>query len=103
MDSEPSFDESSHLFHSESNQLKDIIDLTSKSEKLTVSEIVQSYYQVMKISSISKILEDNFQQNQPKNIQIQMNEKVVVYYTIYYIFAVCSCKVFVSFDIENPG
>ena len=33
MDSEPSFDESSHLFHSESNQLKDIIDLTSKSEK----------------------------------------------------------------------
>ena len=74
MDSEPSFDESSHLFHSESNQLKDIIDLTSKSEKLTVSEIVQSYYQVMKISSISKILEDNFQSStDPKHQELVKN------------------------------
>jgi len=74
MDSEPSFEESSRLFYSESNQLQDIIDLISKSEKLTVSEIVKSYYQVLKISSISKILEENFQSSTDPKYQELVNK-----------------------------
>ena len=60
MNSEPSFEESSNIFYTESNQLQDVIGATTKSEKLTVSEIVQTYYQVMKVSSISKLLKESF-------------------------------------------
>tara|TARA_B110000014_G_C19973755_1_gene504163 strand:+ start:92 stop:556 length:465 start_codon:yes stop_codon:yes gene_type:complete len=74
MDSEPSFEESSDLFHSESNKLQDVIDFVSKSEKLTISEIVQSYYQIMKISSISKILKKNFQSSTDPKHQELLNE-----------------------------
>tara|TARA_B100000929_G_C15506489_1_gene419013 strand:- start:3096 stop:3560 length:465 start_codon:yes stop_codon:yes gene_type:complete len=85
MDSEISFEESSDLFHSESNQLQDVINSALKSEKLTISEMVQSYYQVMKVSSISKILKDNFQSstdpkhqdlvNKIHHVQKQITEK----------------------------
>ena len=60
MNSEPSFEESSNIFYTESNQLQDVIGTTTKSEKLTISEIVQTYYQVMKVSSISKLLKETF-------------------------------------------
>lgn len=60
MDSDISFEESSELFDSESNQIQNIVDLASKSEKLTISQIIQSYYQVMKVSSISKLLKESF-------------------------------------------
>ena len=60
MNSEPSFEESSNIFYTESNQLQDVIGITTKSEKLTISEIVQTYYQVMKVSSISKLLKESF-------------------------------------------
>ena len=60
MNSEPSFEESSNIFYTESNQLQDVIGITTKSEKLTISEIVQTYYQVMKVSSISKLLKQSF-------------------------------------------
>jgi len=71
MDSEISFEESSELFDSESNQIQNIVDLASKSEKLTISQIIQSYYQVMKVSSISKILKENFQpSSDPKHQEL---------------------------------
>ena len=60
MNSEPSFEESSNIFYTESNQLQDVIGAIIESEKLTVSEIVQTYYQVMKVSSISKLLKESF-------------------------------------------
>ena len=60
MNSEPSFEESSNIFYTESNQLQDVIGTIIESEKLTVSEIVQTYYQVMKVSSISKLLKESF-------------------------------------------
>ncbi len=60
MNSEPSFEESSNIFYTESNQLQDVICAIIESEKLTVSEIVQTYYQVMKVSSISKLLKESF-------------------------------------------
>ena len=60
MNSEPSFEESSNIFYTESNQLQNVIGTRTKSEKLTISEIVQTYYQVMKVSSISKLLKESF-------------------------------------------
>ena len=60
MNSEPSFEESSNIFYTESNQLQDVIGTTTRSEKLTISEIVQTYYQVMEVSSISKLLKESF-------------------------------------------
>ena len=60
MNSEPSFEESSNIFYTESNQLQDVICITTKSEKLTISEIVQTYYQVMKVSAISKLFKESF-------------------------------------------
>ena len=74
MNSELSFEESSDLFHSESNQLQDVVNSALKSEKLTISEMVQSYYQVMKVSSISKILKDNFQSSTDPKHQDLVNE-----------------------------
>jgi len=74
MNSELSFEESSDLFHSESNQLQDVVNSALKSEKLTISEMVQSYYQVMKVSSISKILKDNFQSSADPKHQDLVNE-----------------------------
>ena len=74
MNSELSFEESSDLFHSESNQLQDVVNSALKSEKLTISEMVQSYYQVMKVSSISKILKDNFQSSDDPKHQDLVNE-----------------------------
>ena len=57
-----SFEKSSILFESESSQLQDIINSAlNKSQKLTISEIVSVYYQIMKVSSISKLLKENFQ------------------------------------------
>ena len=71
MNSELSFEESSDLFHSESNKLQDVVNSALKSEKLTISEMVQSYYQVMKVSSISKILKENFQpSSDPKHQEL---------------------------------
>ena len=74
MNSELSFEESSDLFHSESNQLQDVVNSALKSEKLTISEMVQSYYQVMKVSSISKILKDNFQSSTDPKHQALVSE-----------------------------
>ena len=71
MNSEPSFKESSDIFHSESNQLQDAIDSGLKSEKLTISEIIHAYYQVMKVSSISKLLKESFESsNDPKHQEL---------------------------------
>jgi len=71
MNSEPSFEESSDLFHSESSNLQDAIESALKSEKLAISEIVQLYYQVMKVSSISKLLGENFESsNDPKHQEL---------------------------------
>ena len=71
MDSDISFEESSELFDSESNQIQNVVDMASKSEKLTISQIIQSYYQVMKVSSISKIFKENFQSSvDPKHQEL---------------------------------
>ena len=61
MDSEPSFDESYQLFQTESNQLEDIIENTIEKSDKTIPDIVQIYYQVIKVDSLGKLLKQRFQ------------------------------------------
>ena len=61
MDSEPQFDESYQLFQTESNHLEDIIENTIEKSDRTISDIVQIYYQVIKVDSLGKLLKQRFQ------------------------------------------
>ena len=61
MDSEPSFDESYQLFQTESNQIEDMIKNTIEKSDRTISDIVQIYYQVIKVVSLGKLLNQRFQ------------------------------------------
>ena len=61
MDSEPSFDESYQLFQTESNHLEDIIENTIEKSDKTIPDIVQIYYQVIKVDSLGKLLKQRFQ------------------------------------------
>ena len=71
MNSEPSFEESSGLFQSESSQMHEAVESALRSEKLAVSEIIQLYYQVMKVSSISKLLGESFESSDdPKHREL---------------------------------
>ena len=68
MDSESSFEKLCELFESESNQLKNTIDLALKKSEKTIPEIIQVYYQVMKVNSFAKLLKQDFQaQFEPKH------------------------------------
>ncbi len=61
MDSELSFDESYQLFQTESNQIEDMIKNTIEKSDRTISDIVQMYYQVIKVVSLGKLLKQRFQ------------------------------------------
>ena len=61
MDYEPSFDESYQLFQTESNQIEDMIKNTIEKSDRTISDIVQIYYQVIKVVSLGKLLKQRFQ------------------------------------------
>ena len=61
MDSEPSFDKSYQLFQTESSQLEDIIENIIEKPDKTIPDIVQIYYQVIKVDSLSKLLKQRFQ------------------------------------------
>jgi hypothetical protein len=61
MDSELPFDESYQLFQTESNHLEDIIENTIEKSDKTIPDIVQIYYQVIKVDSLGKLLKQRFQ------------------------------------------
>ena len=50
------------LFNSESNKLQDVVAQSLKnSEKLSISEIIGVYYQVINVTSLAKFLRKNFE------------------------------------------
>ncbi len=60
MSNESHFDETSKSFISESDKLGTLIDnLLQKSEKLSIDEIISTYYQIMNISSLMQFLKQN--------------------------------------------
>ena len=78
MDSEPSFDESYQLFQTESNQIEDMIKNTIEKSDRTISDIVQIYYQVIKVVSLGKLLKQRFQDKVEVNHHILLDRINVV-------------------------
>ena len=73
MDSELSFDESYQLFQTESNQIEDMIKNTIEKSDRTISDIVQIYYQVIKVVSLGKLLKQRFQDKVEPNHHILLD------------------------------
>ena len=57
MDSE----QSSELFDSESKKLQDALESIQKKSDKTIPEIIDVYYQAIKVDSLAKVLKENFQ------------------------------------------
>ena len=53
-------EESYELFESESNQLQNIIDKVENKSEKTIPDIIEVYYQIMKVSSLTQVLKQNF-------------------------------------------
>ena len=54
-------DQSSELFDSESKKLQDVLESIQKESDKTIPEIIDVYYQVIKVDSLAKVLKENFQ------------------------------------------
>ena len=54
-------DQSSELFDSESKKLQDVLESIQKKSEKTIPEIIDVYYQVIKVDSLVKVLKENFQ------------------------------------------
>ena len=54
-------DQSSELFDSESKKLQDTLESIEKKSDKTIPEIIDVYYQAIKVDSLAKVLKENFQ------------------------------------------
>ena len=54
-------DQSSELFDSESKKLQDVLESIQKESDKTIPEIIDVYYQAIKVDSLAKVLKENFQ------------------------------------------
>ena len=82
MDSESSFEESYQLFQTESNQLEDTITNTLEKSNKTISDIIQIYYQVIKVTSLGQLLKQMFQDKDESNNHILLDRVDEVQKTI---------------------
>ena len=57
MDSE----QSTELFDSESKKLQDVLESIQKKSEKTIPEIIDVYYQAIKVDSLAKVLKEDFQ------------------------------------------
>jgi len=78
------FNEAIDLFNSESNKLQDGITQSLKnSEKLSISEIINMYYQVINVISLAKFLRENCngikntEESKPLLIRLQEIEQYI--------------------------
>ena len=54
-------DQSSELFYSESKKLQDTLESIQKKSEKTIPEIIDVYYQAIKVDSLAKVLKEDFQ------------------------------------------
>ena len=54
-------DQSSELFDSESKKLQDVLKSIQKKSEKTIPEIIDVYYQAIKVDSLAKVLKEDFQ------------------------------------------
>lgn len=68
------------LFKFESNKLQENVNQTLKNfENLSISQIIETYYQIINVSSLAKFLRQNFEEEENKSLlsSIQEIEKYI--------------------------
>ncbi len=74
-----SIDDISGMFHTESEKLENLINNASTKSKLPVHEIIETYYQIMNVSSMITMLKQQLHADEHKILldKIQEIEKVI--------------------------
>jgi len=73
-----SFDDISSMFHTESEKLENLINNTTK-PKLSIHEIIETYYQIMNVSSMTTMLKQQLDANKHKTLldKIAETERII--------------------------
>jgi len=73
-----SFDDISSMFHTESEKLENLINNVAKSE-LPINEIIETYYQIMNVSSMTTMLKQQLDANKHKTLldKIAETERII--------------------------
>ena len=72
-------DHSSELFDSESKKLQDALESIQKKSDKTIPEIIDVYYQAIKVASLAKVLKENFQMNPEHEAFLARIDKIQKY------------------------
>lgn len=74
-----SFDDISNMFHTESEKLESLINNAIIKPELSIHEIVETYYQIMNISSMTVMLKQQLDANEHKILldKIAETERVI--------------------------
>jgi hypothetical protein len=74
-----SIDDISSMFHTESEKLENLINKTTTKSELTIHEIVETYYQIMNISSMIVMLKQQLNPVEHKTLldKIAETERVI--------------------------
>jgi len=72
-------DDISKMFHIESEKLENLINTAITKPELSVHEIVETYYQIMNVSSMIAMLKQQIDENEHKTFldKIQETEKII--------------------------
>ena len=69
-----SADEISKMFQTESEKLKNLINLADSKSDLSLHEIVETYYQIMNVSSMASMLVQQLNENEHKPLLEEIHE-----------------------------
>ncbi len=61
-----SVDDISSMFHTESEKLENLINIATTKSELSIHEIIETYYQIMNVSSMSAMLKQQLQADEHK-------------------------------------
>ena len=69
-----SFDDISSMFHTESEKLEKLINNTTTKSELSISEVVETYYQIMNVSSMIIMLKSQLDVDKHKTLLDKITE-----------------------------
>ncbi len=69
-----SFEDISKMFHTEHEKLLSLMDLTSQKSDLSLHEIVETYYQIMNMTSMITMLKQQLDSNDHKSLLDEITE-----------------------------
>ena len=74
-----SIDDISSMFHTESEKLENLINKTTTKSELSIHEIVETYYQIMNVSSMISMLKQQLNSDEHKTLldKIAETERVI--------------------------